>query len=583
MSRDQYSMNKHDSSGSKNSNDAPLDRQNCIATDSSSAERLRLWHLNRATGQHMSPVALPIELLSLKNWGRKPLRQAFNGHSLSLELRFYFLCLYHLVKNTAGWKLGFITVNFSQSVTDRISREAARAPATCYADMINKRLRKRGVDARWFCVLEDHQGNLHSHCVIAYRQDDEQLVKACFKQDTALMNSGYRLQHSYKQRCKAMSKASIQSQVFTHADCLGKYRNAEVDVGVADYLSKALEKTSSYMDAGKARIYAAKSLRAEASQRYELARSQQQRLSSRNQDLSDLSCHQAMTYLYHGWIPKVDPEDDQRGEQQASEIDELMAWTDFRNSSPAYDWQYEEVDPESAACQEVERFMAAETSEQDYEQTVLAAGAAWDNEQLSRGPSEREYDRIVSEAVFQARNEWKASQPTEREYDQLMAEVDAILEHQRWTQCFPYEIEPDVSDDEVEPIVRRERQSVFVELVAEHRDTLSADRPYPPPLDATWTPNDAVMASVRTPPDPARTVDHLEHPGDGSGHTASFHVLSSTLQNSRRRPCERLERRGIARQCTNAETPLRRSLTRYSASPMQFISPLDHRCLGPPQ
>lgn len=538
-------MNKHNSSGSTNANDAPLDRQNGIARDSSNAERLRLWHLNRATGQHMSPVALPIELLSLKNWERKPLRQAFNGHSFSLELRFYFLCLHHLVKNTAGWKLGFITVNFSQSMTDRISREAARTPATCYAEMINKRLRKRGVDIRWFCVLEDHQGNLHSHCVIAYRQDDEQLVKACFKQDTALMNSGYRLQHSYKQRCKAMSKPSIQSQVFTHADCLGKYRNAEVDVGVADYLSKTLEKTSSYMDAGKARIYAAKSLRAAASQRYELARSHQQGLSSRNPDLSDLSCHQAMTYLYHGWIPKIDPEDDQRGEKQASEIDELMAWTDFRHSSPAYDWQYEEVDADSATCREVERFMASETSERGYEQAVLEAEAAWDNEQLSRESSEWEYDRIISEAVLQARNELKASQPTEREYDQLMAEVDAIFEHQRWTQCLPYEIEPGVSDDEVEPIVRRERQSLLVELVAEHRDTLSADRPYPLPLNTPWTPSIDAMPSVRTPPDPVRTVDHLEHPGDDSGHTASLHMLSSTLQNSRRRPSKRRGRREI--------------------------------------
>ncbi|MGQ4879212.1 hypothetical protein ACOJCM_11670 [Billgrantia sp. LNSP4103-1] len=530
-------------------NNAPEQHQHQQRRLRSNAERARLWQLNLVIGQHLCPVTLPLESISLKNWARKTLRQTFDGHSLSLELRLYFMTLYYLVSNTAGGKLAFLTVNFSQSMTDKLAREAARAPATKHADLVNKRLKKLGIDARWFGVLEDHRGNLHTHCVVAYHQDDEQAVKACFGQDTDLVNSGYRLQHTYKQRCKAMTKPHLLQQHYPHQDALGKYRHAQIDVGVADYMSKALEKPSRYMDAGKCRIYASKPIRCESSERYERARMKQQRITSAKTDLSGLTVHQALSYLLHGWIPEVDPEDDRRHEQHASEIDELIAWDEFRNSSPAYDWQYEENDAELHAYREAERWTSTE-------------------------PSERDYDQIVSEATLQARHEWNARQPTEREYDQLILEVEAFLGQRHWARCLP-EVDPDVSDDVDEAF------SELVELIAVRTDVISAASPFTLEDSAAWPISESCLDQVISRPCPVRPDDCNET--SRSSKVGCLPLgLYSTLQNARRRPWERRERRGIDRRSPDARTRLRRALTRYRADSVKLGISLTPRCVGPP-
>lgn len=577
-------MNQTSPVSSPSANYAPRVHQNQQHETLSSPDRVWRWHLNQVIGQHLCPVALPTESITLKPWGKKTLRETFNGHSLSLELRFYFMTLYYLVRNTAGWKLGFITVNFSQSMTDKLAKEAARAPATKHADLVNKRLRKLGIDVRWFGVLEDHQGNLHSHSVVAYHEDDEKALKVCFGQDTDLKNSGYRLQHIYKQRCKTMTKPHLLQQPFPYQDARGKFRHAQIDVAVADYMSKTLEKSSRYMDAGRCRIYVPKVVRSQSSERYEQARIKQQRMTSAKTDLSGLSLHQSMTFLYRGWIPVIEEDADQRYEEQAAEIEEWMDRNDFQNNSPAYDWQYEEGDAELDAYLEVERWMAAEPSEHDYEQAVLAAEAAWERELRALELSEAEYDWVVSEAAFLARQQWKARQLSERDYDLLMLEVDAFLDHQRWTQRFPGEADTDVPDDEIEAFVRQEGLSELVELITEHRDTLVEERPYTLSLGASRATIGAVTDTSITAVDSARTAETIDKAlGDSDGHASSHLTLNSTLQNARRRPCERSGRRGIAAHYSDARTPLRRSLTRYKALPEQVSTPRDRRCLGPPQ
>lgn len=556
-------------------NNAPEKHQEQQKKSRSNAERVRLWHLYLTIGQHLCPVvALPIESISLKNWARKTLRQTFDGHSLSLELRLYFMTLHYLVSNTAGWKLAFITVNLSKSMTDKLAREAARAPATKHADLVNKRLKKLGIDARWFGVLEDHRGNLHTHCAVAYHQDDEQAVKACFGQDTDLVNSGYRLQHTYKQRCKAMTKPHLLQQHYPHQDALGNYRHAQVDVGVADYMSKHLEKRSRYMDAGKCRIYASKPIRSESSERYERARIKQQRITSAKTDLSGLTVHQALSYLLHGWIPEVDPEADRRYEQHASEIDELIAWQEFRSSSPDYDWQYEEGDAELNTYVETERWTSTEPSERDHELNVLVADAAWTCGLESQAPSEHEFDQILAEAALQARQEWNARQPSEREYDQIMLEVDAFLGQRPWPRCLP-ELDPDVSDDEDEAF------SELVELIAVHTDEISAATPFTHAVSAAWPLSESCLVPVISRPYPVRP-DDCNEPARSSKVDCSPQGLYSTLQNACRRPRERRGRRGIARRSPDARTRLRRTLTRYRADLVKLDIPLTPRCVGPP-
>ncbi|MDL0433822.1 hypothetical protein QPM17_22020 [Marinobacter sp. TBZ242] len=534
---------------SPSANNAPEKHQEQQQKSRSNAERVRLWHLYHTIGQHLCPVALPLESISLKNWARKTLRQTFDGHSLSLELRLYFMTLYYLVRNRADWKLAFITVNFSKSMTDKLAREAARAPATKHADLVNKRLKKLGIDARWFGVLEDYRGNLHTHCVVAYHQDDEQALKACFGHDTDLVNSGYRLQHAYKQRFKVNNKRCLSEELYNQADGRGKFRIAPVDIGSVDYISKHLEKQSRYMDAGKCRIYASKPIRSESSERYERARMKQQRITSAKTDLSSLTVHQALSYLLHGWIPGVDPEDDRRHEQHASEIDELIAWDEFRNSSPAYDWQYEEGDAELHAYLEAERWTSTE-------------------------PSERDYDQIVSEATLQARHEWNARQPTEREYDQLMLEVDAFLGQRHWARCMS-ESAPNVSDDEVEPFAER------AELTAVHADEISAEPSFTLESSTAWRPSESCLVPVISSPWSVRP-DGCNEPARSSNADCSPLGLYITLQKAHRRPQGRRRRRGIARHSLDVTTRLRSTLTRYRADLVKLDAPMTPRCVGPP-
>ncbi len=503
----------------------------------------------------------------LRDWDLKPLRVDFDGYSMSLDLRFYYKTLFNLVESTAGWKLAFITVNFSDEVTNRIACAAARAAATYYADLINKRLRKRGVDAQWFCVLEDHEGNLHSHCLVAYHEDDESAIRDCFKQDKAPTASGYRVQFSYKQRIRTWTKPSIKRQVFTNADGLRKFRLAPIDIGIADYMSKTLDKPSRYMDPGRGRIYASRGIRGQAKKLYTAARTRQQRLRSNKVDLSQLTLHQSMTYLYRGWIPaKIDPEDDLRYELQASEIDDLMAWGDFRNSSPAYDWQYEEGDADLNDYLAAQRDLAADPSERDYERAVLAAEAAWDKELKSAEPSEYEYDQNVSESILQARQQWEAQQLSEADYDRLMLEVDALHGLYPRHSPLPDDFDVDMPDDEAVTFIRQEGLSELCELISEHAGELMTTPIVPIWNDIAWQPCAADMTSALTVAESAQQPESIGVAATSKEElTASPTLSSSSLQNARKRPCERRGRRGIARHYSNVRTPLGRSPTRYSA------------------
>ncbi|CAM3622510.1 hypothetical protein [Halomonas lysinitropha] len=289
----------------KRGKNAPSGVSHSLLPTRSNAERVRLWHLHQVLGQHGSPVALSLQSIQLDRWKEKTLCHRIGNHSISPELRFYYLALEDLVSKTEGWKLGFITVNFSDKVTKKLAREAKLTVAGANAKTVNERLRKLGVSCKWFSVIEDHKGNLHSHCVIGYHQDDEAAVRSCFKLDTDNKGSGFRLQHTYKQRPRKISKQTVKAQVFTNRDGLGDYRMSAIDIGSADYISKTLENQSNYMDSGRCRIYVPNQIRTSAENRYESARTKQNRLTARNPAVSNLSCHQAMTYLHHAWIPKI--------------------------------------------------------------------------------------------------------------------------------------------------------------------------------------------------------------------------------------------------------------------------------------
>lgn len=415
----------------------------------SNAERVRLWHLYHAFGQHLSPVALPLQSFQLERWKDKTLRYKVGRHSLSPELRFYSLGLNTLIEQRPDWKVSFITVNFSNMVTEKLAQAAARTIAGTYAGVVNKRLKKAGIAADWFCVLEDHLGNLHSHCIVAHLLDDEAAVKDCFKQDTVLTNSGIRIQDTYKQRPRKNSKPFVKNQSFINSDALGDYRLAALDIGLADYLSKTLEKKSRYMDKGRCRIYVPNQVRTSAKNLYDAARIKQLRITGNDSALTKLTCHQSMTYLHFGWIPNVSAGEDRQFEQQAIEIDEHLTWQEFRKSASVYDWQYEENALEEQSINEAKQLMAWDSSERVYEKTVTEAESALENRFQFDEPSEREYEESLAEAAVAWKRYIKVQELSERDYEMLVEQAEAVLEEQAGMTSYTNLIS---AEDKVKPM-----------------------------------------------------------------------------------------------------------------------------------
>ncbi|MGV2929949.1 hypothetical protein ACE3G8_02520 [Vreelandella venusta] len=429
-------MNQIASCDTRNGKNATKSVSNNLLKTNTNAERVRLWHLNKVIGQHLCPVALPLESMILPRWKDKELRCQLNRHSLSLELRFYFLALADLVSPLQGWKIGFITVNFSESVTQALTDKDKRSKAGAYANRINRRLKYRGVQAHWYGVLEDQKGNLHSHCIIAYHERDESTVKECFKQDTDMVYSGCRLQHRYKQRSRSNSKPQLKSQLFFHTDALGGFELAPIDIGAADYMSKSLEKKSSYMDIGSCRIFVPNQLRSSARSLYEAAWTQQKRLKSNQSKLTGLNCHQSLTYLLKGWKPNVSPADDRLYDEHATEIDDQLAWNEFRNSEPQYDWEYEETDPGVDAYWETKKLAKEKMRERDYENLITAVD--WLLKQLELRDAlhtELAYEQNMADAELLFRQQRQCHQPRERDYERSVADAE-VIQDEPFDPCF---------------------------------------------------------------------------------------------------------------------------------------------------
>lgn len=356
------------------SNPTHIDREapnqtgtNGLLTD---CERVRRWHLKKSIGQLDCSTEVDFGDMTLPSWSIKNHCRTFSKYSLSLKLRFYYLSLIQLVLELPGWKVGFITVNLSEQLTQTLAQSHGRSIANTYANRVNRRLKKAGVNAHWFGVLEDQKGNLHSHCLVAHHTDDETELKNCFRADGGLTNSSCRLQHTYKQRRRGQRTMRVLRQKFTHSDALGDYIIANIDIGAADYMSKSLYEPSDYMEVGNNRIYCPNALRSSAEKRYETIRAMQKRLMGSKKGLQRLNSHQSLTLLHRGWPPTIEPDSDERYEAQALELDELAAWEEFRNSGNDFDWEYEESDAGVEAYWAAKKLATVKIRERDYEHLI---------------------------------------------------------------------------------------------------------------------------------------------------------------------------------------------------------------------
>ncbi|MDX5976215.1 hypothetical protein [Vreelandella alkaliphila] len=430
---------------------------NSLLINHSNADRVRRWHLPHAIGQHFSQFKATADNLIIKRWKDQQLRQVLNGRSISLELRFYFLVLCELIDQRDGWTLGFLTVNFSQALSEKIANEKTRSPAGKYANRINKKFREHGVRALWFGVLEDHKGNLHCHGLIGFHKDDEAKLKQCLKVDTD-KDSGIKLQTSYKKRPSPNSHTVTTSK----SENCNIFQEANIDIGAADYISKALEKKSDYMEKGKCRIYAPNELRSTAHSRYEEMRSKQNRFRSATFDTTTLNCHQALTYLLKGWVPEtIDPGQARLDEQRIIDIDNALAWEHFRNSEPSYDWQYEEDDPSVDAYFDAEQEIAEGLSEGEYDRVVEEAERFIDQSAPTGEMTEGEYDWLMSEIAVIAKEQEKARSLSEGQYEALMQEISSDIEQYRQEELlWQAPTDPAVSDTELEAFMKQQALNV---------------------------------------------------------------------------------------------------------------------------
>ncbi|MGY4878993.1 hypothetical protein ACLUEY_14070 [Vreelandella aquamarina] len=426
----------------------------------SSAERVRLWHLLHAIGQHFERFKVSVDHLEIKRWKDQPLRQQFGRFSISLPMRFFFLALEEKIHQQDGWTLGFLTVNFSQALTDKLTNDKTRALAGNYANRLNNKFRKHGIRSQWFGVLEDQKGNLHCHGLIGFHKDDETKIKQCLKADTD-MNSGIRLQETYRSRRRKRTTLFDQTLITAHLFLPELLQEANVDIGAADYMSKALEKMSNYMDTGKCRIYAPNELRSAAETLYENMRKKQNCFQSAAFDTSTLSSHQALTYMLKGWIPKAVTADEARlDEQHMADIENALAWEHFRNSEPEYDWQYEEDAPSVDACFEAKQERAEGLLESEYDHVAEEAEHHTAQSSGIEEMTEGEYGWLMSEiAVFNKEHE-KDRSLSEGQYEVLMQEISNDLEQYHQEQLsWQAPTDPEVSDADIDAFLEQQMLS----------------------------------------------------------------------------------------------------------------------------
>lgn len=434
---------------------------NPLLISSSNADRVRRWHLPHAIGQHFDQFKMTADNLVIKRWQDQPLRQELNGRSISLELRFYFMALRERIDQRDGWTLGFLTVNFSQALTQRLANNNTRSPAGVYANCINRRFRKLNVRAEWFGVLEDHKGNLHSHSLIGFHKEDEAKLKQCLKADTEI-DSGIRLQTSYRLPRQKRPSLSSHTAAFTKLNSCNIFQTANVDVGAADYISKALEKSSNYMEKGKCRVYAPNELRSAARSRYEEMRSKQNCFKKAKFDTATLNCHQSLTYLLKGWKPEtIDPDQARLDEQRMTEINDSLAWERFRNSESSYDWQYEEDDPSVDAYFDAKQEMTEGLSEGEYDRVVKEAEHLFGQIAGLQDMTEGEYDWLMSEIAVIAKEHEKARSLSEGQYEALMQEISSDLGQYRQDELlWQIPTDPVALDTELDAFMKQQELAV---------------------------------------------------------------------------------------------------------------------------
>jgi hypothetical protein len=171
-----------------------------------SIRKIEKYYHTLLLSQHKCSVKVDLEKHPLRSWGRKPLRISDGWYSYSIELRLGYRYLESLSRRP-GWRLCFITANFSEKVTHTLSEKSkSRSIANLYANKINIRLKRVGIKIEWITVIEDASGNLHSHSIVACKVDDLEAIRAIFQKDTDMNPSSVAITSKYKDTTKVIAE-----------------------------------------------------------------------------------------------------------------------------------------------------------------------------------------------------------------------------------------------------------------------------------------------------------------------------------------------------------------------------------------
>jgi hypothetical protein len=229
------------------------------------------------TGSLLAPVdtnnkrITPLERLpKLPNPGNKEAVNKIGNLKVSYPLRFQFMAVeQRRRRKQAHHDLLHITVNLSAKTTDSLL-QSTRAPASAYADKINRRLNRSLLSKPdFFLVMEvSKDQTLHVHIVMTLPSEQRAAVRDALMKDTNQHPTDVRIDTHYKNylNIERDSPEWVLHQVdldmdetrYINFETAGRhagsyYELRAVDMGLADYLSKDLGKRS--LLGSKARRY----------------------------------------------------------------------------------------------------------------------------------------------------------------------------------------------------------------------------------------------------------------------------------------------------------------------------------------
>lgn len=206
---------------------------------------------------------------------------------VSYQLRYLYIALSNLTDRTE-MDTSLATVRFSAEQEEKLLA-SIKKPANAYGELLSKNFKKLLHPVHFFLVLERGKKSdakrLHAHMVLSYNPNDRPAIEVILKRHTDGSPTSVMVQETYELKSYAPN-SSFKATAMEMADeynnnMYEREKNSSlykrtmlIDIGIADYMSKQLEKMNKELKSLP--FHASRTLRAEANKLYEEAYRKQQ-------------------------------------------------------------------------------------------------------------------------------------------------------------------------------------------------------------------------------------------------------------------------------------------------------------------